>query len=83
MSKGLNKGDFSKDIMVVGNKEEERLIRLKRLYDNREIDEEEFSNEDIDELIKMYEEEIKKLKIDTERRKMNIEYILGLRVVHK
>ncbi len=62
--------------------EEERLRILKQLYDNREIDEEEFSNEDIDKLINMYDKEIEQLRIDTERRKKNIAYILGFRDVN-
>ena len=67
------KEDFSKNILIKENKEAARLRRLKTSYDNREINEEKLSNEDIDKLIEMYDKEIEELKKDTERIKRNIE----------
>ena len=58
------------NIRVNENEEEERLKRLKKLYDNRELKEKNISNEDIDKLIKMYDKEIEELRFDTARRKI-------------
>ena len=71
-----NKIHFSKDITVIQNEEEKRLRALKKLYDNREIEEEEISDEDIDKLSELYDKEIGELREDTERRKRNIEHII-------
>lgn len=64
------KKDFWENIRVNENEEEERLKRLKKLYDNRELKEKNISNEDIDKLIKMYDKEIEELRFDTTRRKI-------------
>lgn len=56
--------------------EEIRLKNLKLQYDNEEIDEEDISSEDMDKLIKMYENETEMLNADTERRKNHISQIL-------
>ena len=45
-------------------------------YDNGEIDEEDISDEDIDKIIKMYENETEELNADTERRKIHIAQML-------
>ena len=73
-----NKIHFSKDITVIQNEEEKRLRALKKLYDNREIEEEEISDEDIDKLSELYDKEIGELREDTERRKRNIEHIIRM-----
>lgn len=65
---GIEKTDFFRNLKVNENREEERLKRLKKLYDNRELEEKNISNEDIDELIKMYDAEIEELRLDTARR---------------
>ena len=49
---------------------------MKRLYDNKEIDEANISDEDINKLIEMYDMEIATLRDDTERRRKNIAFIL-------
>ena len=56
--------------------EEIRLKNLKLQYDNEEIDEEDISSEDMDKLIKMYENETEMLNADTERRKNHISQML-------
>ena len=56
--------------------EEIRLKNLKLQYDNGEIDEEDISSEDMDKLIKMYENETEMLNADTERRKNHISQML-------
>lgn len=70
------KNNFIENITISENEEEKRLKELKKLYDNREIEEENISNEDIDKLIEMYNNEIKELKIDTKIRKNKIEKII-------
>lgn len=67
------KNNFIENITISENEEQKRLKELKKLYDNREIEEENISNEDIDKLIEMYNNEIKELKIDTKIRKNKIE----------
>lgn len=64
----IEKTDFFRNLKVDENREEERLKRLKKLYDNRELEEKNISNKDIDELIKMYDAEIEELRLDTARR---------------
>lgn len=62
--------DFKKQLIIKENEDEKRLKKLKKLYDNRELDEKNISNEDIDKLIEMYNKEIHELRVDTQRRKM-------------
>lgn len=62
--------DFKKQLIIKENEDEKRLKELKKLYDNRELDEKNISNEDIDKLIEMYNKEIHELRVDTQRRKM-------------
>ena len=45
-------------------------------YDNGEIGEEDISEEDMDKLIIMYEQETEELNTDTERRKKHIAQML-------
>ena len=67
---------FIKNIQIKENKEELRLLQLKQQYENGEIDEEDMSDEDIDNLCKLYEKEIDELNADTERRKNHIAQML-------
>lgn len=62
--------DFKKQLIFKENEDEKRLKELKKLYDNKELDEKNISNEDIDKLIEMYNKEIHELRVDTQRRKM-------------
>ena len=67
---------FIKNIQIKENKEELRLIQLKQQYENGEIDEEDMSDEDIDNLCKLYKKETDELNADTERRKNHIVQML-------
>ena len=75
-NKITNQKTFLEDIIVKQNKEENRLKKLKKLYDKGELEEKYITNEDIDKLIEMYDEEIEKLTVDTKRRKNNIQQML-------
>lgn len=57
-------------------KEKERLMRLKLLYDKKQISEEDISEEDAEELVKLYEEETEKINNDSKKRLEKIEKIL-------
>ena len=59
---------FIKNIQIKENKEELRLLQLKQQYENEETDEEDISDEDIDNLCKLYEKETDELNADTERK---------------
>ena len=63
---------FIKNIQIKENKEELRLLQLKQQYENEETDEEDISDEDIDNLFKLYEKETDELNADTERRKNHL-----------
>ena len=75
-NKITNQKTFLEDIIVKQNNEENRLKKLKKLYDKGELEEKYITNEDIDKLIEMYDEEIEKLTVDTKRRKNNIQQML-------
>ena len=59
---------FLKDISRDEIKEKERILNLKILYDNGQLDPYEISDEDIQKIIYLYEDETKKLNCDTEKR---------------
>lgn len=67
---------FIQNIQIKENKEGIRLIQLKQQYEQGEIDEEDISDEDIDNLCKLYEKETDELNTDTERRKNHIVQML-------
>ena len=68
--------EFKENIILKENPEQQRILKLKRKYDNGEIFEDEISIEDMDSLINMYKEETKALNDDTEKRKRNIQMML-------
>lgn len=70
------KENFIENIQIKEDEEEKRLKILQLQYDNGEIDEEDISEEDMDKLIIMYEQETEELNADTERRKNHIAQIL-------
>ena len=70
------KNSFIENIEIKETEEGKRLKTLKMQYDNGEIDEEDISDEDIDKIIKMYENETEELNADTERRKIHIAQML-------
>lgn len=67
---------FIEKIAIKENEEEKRLKILQLQYDNGEIDEKNISEEDMDKLIEMYENETEKLNADTEMRKKHIAQML-------
>ena len=67
---------FIKSTQIKENKEELRLLQLKQEYEQGEIDEEDISDEDIDNLCKLYKKETDELNADTERRKNHIAQML-------
>ena len=67
---------FLKDISRDEIKEKERILNLKILYDNGQLDPYEISDEDIQKIIYLYEDETKKLNCDTEKRLTRIEKML-------
>lgn len=70
------KENFIENIQIKEDEEEKRLKILQLQYDNGEIDEEDISEEDMDKLIIMYEQETEELNTDTERRKKHIAQML-------
>ena len=68
---------FINNIQIKRNKEELRLLKLRKQYENGEINEEDMSNEDIDKLCEMYKKETDELNADTEKRKKHIEQMLN------
>lgn len=70
------KENFIENIQIKEDEEEKRLKILQLQYDNGEIGEEDISEEDMDKLIIMYEQETEELNTDTERRKKHIAQML-------
>ena len=64
---------FLKDISREEIKEKERILNLKVLYDKGQLDPYEISDEDIQKIISLYEDETKNLNCDTEKRLTIIE----------
>ena len=64
---------FLKDISREKIKEKERILNLKVLYDKGQLDPYEISDEDIQKIISLYEDETKNLNCDTEKRLTIIE----------
>lgn len=71
-----SKENFIDNILIKEDEEEKRLKMLQLQYDNEEIDEEDISDEDSDNLCKLYEKETDELNADTERRKNHIAQML-------
>lgn len=57
-------------------KEKDRIMHLKFLYDNGQLDDEDISDEDAKKLVKLYEEETKRLNEDTKVRLNKIEKMM-------
>lgn len=64
---------FLKDISREEIKEKERILNLKVQYDKGQLDPYEISDEDIQKIISLYEDETKNLNCDTEKRLTIIE----------
>lgn len=70
------KENFVENIVIKENEEEKRLKELQLQYDNGEIDEEDISDDDMDEIIEMYEKETEELNRETENIKIHISQML-------
>ena len=70
------KENFVESIVIKESEDEKKLKTLKLQYDNGEIYEEDISDADMDNIIKMYERETEELKADTEKRKNHIAQML-------
>ena len=68
--------NFLENIQIKEDKEELKLLQLKQLDENGQIDEEEISDEDVDKLCELYKKETDELNADTERRKNHIAQML-------
>lgn len=55
------------------DKNKKQIIELQKKFKNGEIKQEELSNEDIDNLISLYDEQIEKIKIEIEEKRLKIE----------
>lgn len=67
---------FLENIQIKDNSEKKRIKKLQLQYDNGEIDEDDLSEEDVNKIIKLYEEETEQLNQDTLRRKIHIQNML-------
>lgn len=72
----LKKESFRENILIKRDEEKERLLNIKRMYDNDEITEDEIDENDMEALIALYKEETDKLNKDTEARKIRIKKML-------
>jgi hypothetical protein len=75
--------NFREEIVIKEDKEKIRIEKLMRQYDAGEIVEEDISDEDMEKLIELYNQETEELNLETElldadtnRRKANIEKII-------
>lgn len=69
--------DFKDSIAFEENAEKQRISNLKMKYDKGELSKEELTIEDMDSLIKLYNDETENLNMDTENRKCNIQKMLN------
>lgn len=64
--------DFKEKIVVEEDKEKKRILDLREKWENGEIYEEDISDEDIDKIVEMYNEETKKIEEKTKFIKQDI-----------
>lgn len=69
--------DFLNRIQIKKSEDEIKIRKLQVLYDNGEIDEDELSEDEMEQLIDLYESETENLNADTERRKVHIQNMLN------
>lgn len=67
---------FFENIQIKDNSEERKIKSLYIQYDNGEIDEDDLSEDDVNKIIKVYEEETEQLNQDTLQRKIHIQNML-------
>lgn len=68
--------NFKEQIAIPRDYNMERLLSIRQKWENGEIDEEDISKEDKDEIIAIYDEETEKIEKETERIKEEVANIL-------
>ena len=71
------KNEFKLEVAVEENSDNQWILELKQKYDNGEILEKDISKEDMEMLIRIYNEESDQIKKDIEKRKKKIKTILA------
>lgn len=67
---------FKERIIIQEDKERKRLLELRDKWENGEIKVDDISDEDIDKIVKIYNEETKKIEEETQIIKQNISRML-------
>lgn len=68
---------FKAKIVVKSDKEKEKILDLKKRYENDDIFETDLSDDEMKALIELYEEEAKEIDQDIQMRKLHISRLLG------
>ena len=72
-----NRKSFLNRIRIEQDKDKQRILVLKRKYDEGEISESDISEEDAKKILELYEEEIARIKDDTNKAKNRIRRMLN------
>ena len=67
---------FKERIIIQEDKERKRLLELRDKWENGEVEVDDISDEDIDKIVKIYNEETKKIEEETQIIKQNISKML-------
>ena len=67
---------FKERIIIQEDKERKRLLELRDKWENGEVEVDDISEEDIDKIVKIYNEETKKIEEETQIIKQNISRML-------
>ena len=67
---------FKERIIIQEDKERKRLLELRDKWENGEVEVDDISDEDIDKIVKIYNEETKKIEEETQIIKQNISRML-------
>lgn len=67
---------FKERIVIQEDKERKRLLELRDKWENGEIEADDISDEDIDKIVEIYNEETKKIEEETQTIKQNISKML-------
>ena len=70
------KNSFKERIIIQEDKERKRLLELRDKWENGEIKADDISDEEIDKIVEIYNEETKKIEEETEIIKRNISKML-------
>lgn len=75
--KQLKKANIFLDTQLSDDiREKNRILQLKLLYDKGQLDADELSDEDVDKIVALYEEETEALNKDTKKRLEKIERVI-------